>query len=268
MFSINAVFVAAAIIYSAVFLKVLKCVSLYIVYMFCWKSQLNSFYLFQWRTSLRQAPISEVGCTGFFGDFFDGKHVADTVRTLFRKRANHCRTFLLIFLASMFFYTFQRDEKNYTLLYTKDKFNWNSEQFSHFKVFQTTTYLLVLLLGVPIMTKLFKWRDTIIAMFGSYCFAFARVFFILADAPTIFYVGAAISSIGPVCGPLIRSMCSKIVPSAERGKVFAVLAACDNAVPLVSSVLYTQIYNWTLGKFPGFFVLTAVTQIILFLLVL
>lgn len=208
------------------------------------------------------------GCTGVVGDFFDGKHVADTVRTLLRKRANHCRTFLCILLVSMFFYTFQRDERSYTYLYTKYKFNWGTEEFSNFKVFQSASYLLILFIGIPIMTKLLKWSDTIIAMFGSYCFALARVFFALAEVPEVFYLGAAVSSIGPVGGPLIRSMASKVVPSSERGKVFAMLSVCDNAVPLVSSVLYTQIYNMTLGKFPGFFVLTAVTQLILFFLML
>lgn len=202
------------------------------------------------------------------GDFFDGKHVADTIRTLVRKRANHCRTFLWILLIAMFFYTFQRDERSYTYLYTKYKFNWGTEEFSNFKVFQSASYLLILFIGIPIMTKLLKWPDTIIAMFGSYCFALARVVFALAKVPEVFYLGAAISSIGPVGGPLIRSMASKVVPASERGKVFAMLSVCDNAVPLVSSILYTQIYNMTLGKFPGFFVLTASTQIILFFLML
>lgn len=118
------------------------------------------------------------------------------------------------------------------------------------------------------MTKLFKWKDTVIAMAGAYCFATARFFFALAQIPQIFYVGAAISSVGPVGGPLIRSMTSKVVPAAERGKVFAILSVCDNAVPLVSSVLYTQIYNWSIGQFPYFFILTAITQMILFLLML
>lgn len=208
------------------------------------------------------------GCCGAVGDFFDGQHVADTIRTLVRKRSNHCRTFLWTLLIAMFFYTFQRDEKSHTFLYTKYRFGWDTEQFSNFKVFQSASYLLILFIGTPIMTKLLKWRDTVIAMFGAFCFALARVFFALAQVPELFYVGAAISSIGPVGGPLIRSMASKLVPSAERGKVFAILAVCDNAVPLVSSVLYTQIYNLTLEKFPGIFILTAITQIILFFLML
>lgn len=121
---------------------------------------------------------------------------------------------------------------------------------------------------MPIMTKLLKLKDTTIAMLGAACFAIARIFFTLAQIPEFFFIGAAISSVGPVEGPIIRSMTSKVVPSSERGKVFAILSVCDMAVPLVSSVLYTQIYNWTVGIFPGIFVLTFVTQVIVLFLML
>lgn len=185
-----------------------------------------------------------------------------------RTRSNHRRTFLWIFLVAMFFYTFQRDERSYTFLYTKIKFGWGNEEFSDFKVFQSSTQMVLLFFGIPIMTKVLKLKDTTIAMVGAYCFATARIFFTLAEVPLIFYVGAAISSVGPVGGPILRSMTSKVVPSSERGKVFAAFSVCDNAVPLVSSVLYTQVYNLTVGTFPGIYILTFVTQMILFFLML
>lgn len=168
----------------------------------------------------------------------------------------------------MFFYTFQRDERSYTFLYTKYKFHWGVEEFSNFKVFQSTTHIVMLFCGMPLMSKVLKLNDTTIAMIGAYCFASARLFFAFAEVPLVFYVGAGVSSVGPVNGPLIRSMTSKVVPTSERGKVFALLSVCDNAVPLISSVLYSQVYNLTIGLFPGIFILTAITQMVLFCLML
>lgn len=168
----------------------------------------------------------------------------------------------------MFFYTFQRDERSYTYLYTYAKFNWGVNEFSNFKTFQSILHIVMLFIGVTTMSKLFKWTDTTIAMIGAYCFATARIFFALAETPTIFYLGAIVSSVGPVGGPLLRSMTSKVVPASERGKVFAMLSVCDNAVPMVSSVLYTQVYKRTIGQFPFFFMLTPLTQMILFFLML
>lgn len=186
-------------------------------------------------------------------------------------RPSHRHLYLWTLLTAMFFYTFQRDERSYTYLYTQYEFNWETEQFSQFKVFQSTSYILMLFTGMPIMTKLLKWQDTTIAMIGAINFALARIFYAFAQVPWVFYVGAFISCVGPVGGPIIRSMTSKVVPAAERGKVFALLAVCDNAVPLVSGTLYTQIYNLTLKKhiFNGaIFWLTAITQSVLFVLML
>ncbi|XP_031621409.1 thymic stromal cotransporter homolog [Contarinia nasturtii] len=237
MFSINAVILSTSILYAIVNLK--------------------------WRTSTRQNSIREVGCCGLAGDFFDRQHVADTIKTLVKKRANRHHILFWIFLASMFFYTFQRDEKYYTFLYTKIKFGWTNTEFSSFKVFQSTSQIIVLFFGMPILTKLLKLKDTTIAMFGAFCFATARIFYAFAEIPESFYAGAAFSSV-VVGGPMLRSMTSKVVQSSERGKVFAIFSVCDNAVPLVSSVLYSQIYNWTVGTFPGIYVLTFLTQLILF----
>lgn len=78
-------------------------------------------------------------------------------------------------------------------------------------------------------------------MIGATAHMIARVFFATADGMLLFYVGGAISGLGPVVGPILRSMTSKVVPAAERGKVFALLAVCDNAVPFFSGTLYTQV---------------------------
>lgn len=201
-------------------------------------------------------------------DFFDKKHVQASLRTLTKPREMNRRLYLWIFMFAMLFYTFQRDERPLTFLYTQYKFHWNTENFSNFKIFQSTSQILMLLLGVPIMTKIFKWKDTTIAMIGAVNFASARLFFALAEVPWVFYIGGFISSAGPVIGPILRSMTSKVVPISERGKVFALLSVCDNAVPFISGVLYSQVYNMTIGKFPGIFCLTAVTQAIVFILML
>lgn len=65
-------------------------------------------------------------------------------------------------------------------------------------------------------------------------------------------------------------MTSKIVPTSERGKVFALLSVCDNAVPFISGVCYSQIYRATKSTNYGgsVFLLTIATQMTVFLLIL
>lgn len=80
------------------------------------------------------------------------------------------------------------------------------------------------------------------AMIGASAHIIARIFFAAAEVPYVFWIGGFASGLGPIVGPIVRSMTSKVVPANERGKVFALLSVCDNAVPFVSGVLYTQVH--------------------------
>lgn len=73
----------------------------------------------------------------------------------------------------------------------------------------------------------------------------------------------------PIVAPALRSITSKLVPSDERGTIFALLSVCDNAIPLVSGILYTQLYNATMKSYSAaIFWLTISTQLIVFTFIL
>ncbi|XP_035722259.1 proton-coupled folate transporter-like isoform X3 [Vespa mandarinia] len=239
MFTINSVLLAIAIIYSFLNLK--------------------------WRTSTQQRQI--LGVNPFI-DFFDKKHVAETIKTLIRRRNDHERVYLWIFLLAMALYTFQRDEKPMSYLYTQLKFKWGVAEFSTFKTFQSALFVVAMLIGVPIMSKLLGLRDTVIIAIGALAHASGRIIFALTTIPELFYIGATVAALGPSVAPVLRSMTSKLVPIEERGKVFAMLSVCDNAVPLFSGILYSQLYNLTINTAPSsIYWLTFSTQIMVLLLI-
>lgn len=76
--------------------------------------------------------------------------------------------------------------------------------------------------------------------------------------------------LGPIVGPMIRSIISKLVAESERGKIFALLSVCDNATPFISGVIYSQVYRLTLTDDgmggSGVFLLTIASQIAVFLI--
>lgn len=69
----------------------------------------------------------------------------------------------MILLIAMALYTFQRDENQYLYLYTTFKFNWNVDVYSTFKTFKSTAYVVAMLVAVPLMNKVFHWKDTVCA---------------------------------------------------------------------------------------------------------
>lgn len=119
------------------------------------------FFIAQWKTTPKQRPISEVSCCGLIPDFFDKDHVVQSVKTMVRKRKMNRRAYLWMLMFAMLFYTFQRDEKPMTYLYTQYTFNWNTEIYSAFKTFQSTAYVILMLGGIPLMSKIFGFQDTV-----------------------------------------------------------------------------------------------------------
>ncbi|XP_058980483.1 proton-coupled folate transporter isoform X2 [Musca domestica] len=235
-------------------------------------SIIYTIFALKWQTTPKQRSLKELGCCGFFGDFFDKQHVVDSLGVLVKKRPGNRRSFLIILLITMALYTFQRDEGQYLYMYTVFKFKWGVDVYSTFKTVKSSAYVLAMLVGVPIMNKSFNWKDTTIVFIGAWAHAIARLFYYFAETGQMFYVGAIVCSLGPIVGPMIRSMTSKIVPISERGKVFALLSVCDNAVPFISGVCYSQVYRATLndeGKGgDGVFLLTIATQMAVFILIL
>lgn len=93
--------------------------------------------------------------------FFNKQHVIDSFVVLIRKRPGPRRSFLIILLVSMALYTFQRDEGQYLFIYTTFKFKWDISVFSTFKTVKSSAFVVAMLLGVPLMNKVFCWRDTV-----------------------------------------------------------------------------------------------------------
>ncbi|XP_026465627.1 uncharacterized protein LOC113368295 isoform X2 [Ctenocephalides felis] len=241
MFAINASMLALAVIYSILRLE--------------------------WQTTSTQRPLREA--SNVITDFFDKEHVKASIGTLTKKRPHHRRLYLWLFMITMALYTFQRDEKPMTYLYVSKMFNWDVATYSNFKTVQSALYVITMLIGIPIMSHVLGWKDTIIIMIGASGHALARLVFGLTDIANLFYLGAVIAAIGPVVAPVLRSMTSKVVPISERGKVFSWLSVFDNAVPLFSGVLYTQVYNASINTHPAaIFWLSMSTQVVVFVLIL
>ncbi|CRK99795.1 CLUMA_CG013103, isoform A [Clunio marinus] len=223
----------------------------------------------KWQTTPKQQPLTDLPWTKWIPDFFDKKHFMSSMKTLCKRRNNNYRTYIIFMMISMAFYAFQRDEKPYLYLYTQLQFNWTTEIYSNFKTYQSAAFVLVMLIAVPIMNKLLKWKDTTIVIIGASAHSLGRVCFGLATASWMMFLGATIAALGPTVAPALRSITSKLVPVEERGSVFALLSVCDNAVPLLNGVMYTQVYKWTIDSHPaGIFWLTLATQMIVLVLVL
>ncbi|KAL4717813.1 hypothetical protein ACJJTC_000962 [Scirpophaga incertulas] len=231
---------------------------------------LHCLFTLEWQTGPQQKSLSEAGVKNPVVDFFDYNNVRKTIQTLTKWRVGNRRLFLWFLFLSMAFYTFQRDERPVLYLYTSLIFKWEATDFSYFRTYLSTAYVVVMLFGIPIMTKLFKWRDTIIIMIGACAHITGHLIYAHATVDTMMYVGATTAALGPCVAPLIRSMTSKVLPASERGVAYAFLSVMENAVAMFASVIYSQLYKATLDTeyINSIFYLTMTTQAIVFSLAL
>lgn len=220
----------------------------------------------KWRTNDKQKPLSEA--PNKIKDFFDINHMTSTFKMLYKKREARRRTYLLLLILAMACYTFQRDEKQMSYSYLQLVMNWPFEKISTFRSYQSALQDVILLMAIPLLSKVCKWKDGYIIMLGALAHSIARIFYANASVSWVFYVGGVFASFGPVVAPVIRSMLSKLVSVEERGKAFAVLSVADNAIPLVSSTLYSQLYNATIHTHPNsIYYLTICTQMVVFFII-
>ncbi|KAF7987222.1 hypothetical protein HCN44_010415 [Aphidius gifuensis] len=238
MFLINTFFLLLSLNYSLIFLK--------------------------WRTNEFQIPVDT---QRFFSDFFNKKHVISIYKTVTIKRIAFGRLHLWFLFLSMCLYMFQRSETQMIFLYTQKTFNWDVVDNSYFRVYKSS--LLIIAMSIVARTLDGYIKDSYVVAIGACSHAIGRIFFAAGKNSTIFYLGATFASFGPIVAPTLRSMTSKVVSAGERGKAFAILAVCDNAIPLICSPLYSQIYIKTIDYLPSaFFWLTFVTQVAILIIAL
>ncbi|XP_041987003.1 solute carrier family 46 member 3 [Aricia agestis] len=229
---------------------------------------LYSIFFLKWQTRPEQKSLFEAGVKNPITDFFDLRNIGKTIVTLTKRRSNNRRLILWFLLISMAFYTFQRDEKPVMYLYALKVLKWDTTDFSNFRTFASTSYVTVMLFGIPLMTKVLKWKDTVILMLGASSHIAGHFTYTQATAGTTMYIGATLAALGPCVAPVIRSMASKVLAPSERGVVYAFLSVNQTAVAMCSSLIYMQIYKATIDTdyITAIFFFTIATQGVVFLL--
>ncbi|CAF4751667.1 unnamed protein product [Pieris macdunnoughi] len=228
----------------------------------------HCIFFLKWQTRNEQMSASEAGVTNPIKDFFNINNIKETVITLTKQRPNNRRLFLWFLLVSMAFYTFQRDEKPVLYLYASKVFKWDTNDYSNFKTYLSTAYVIFTLFGIPLMSKILIWRDTMIVMLGAAAHMSGHLLYAQATLGSTMYMGATAAALGPCIVSLLRSMTSKVLTPAERGVAFAFLSVMENAVGMFASIVYTQIYKATLGTqySNAIFYFTMGTQAVVFFL--
>ncbi|XP_077293870.1 putative peptidoglycan muropeptide transporter SLC46 [Arctopsyche grandis] len=194
------------------------------------------------------------------GKIFDRRLVVDMITTCFKVRAQYRRAVLwLIMLACTSGILVMQGDAAVSYLFTREKLRWKLEDYTVFGAYNIVTTIVGVLIVALIFQKWLKMEDTIVSMI-SYFSAFIRaIIIIFVSKSWHMYLGASICCLRAVSGPINRAILTKIVPTEDAGKVLSLTTSLETIVPLISTPIYSFVYQNTLTTFPAAFnIMTAI----------
>lgn len=178
---------------------------------------------------------------------FSVKHLIDSVRTVMKKRPGRNRTILLCLLMSTFIVS-STVSGWHDILGIHFYFIGQIQNFNYFYCFKNLMNALACLLLLPLA----KWlgvSDYLACTIGLTSFILGLVCLGFATStPLLFISGLFVDRVSDTA---LRALLSQLVPAAEVGKVFGVVAVLGDLSLIVGAILFNSIYTPLSGTHPG-----------------
>lgn len=151
------------------------------------------------------------------------------------------KKYVIMICICMLLYTSEREESSILYLYTQSNFNWRFENYSLFKISQTTLSIVVLIIFLSI-TKYKRIRDEKILMFATTSFILGQIIYILANDYVIFYSALSFIPEGVLISTILRSLLSKMTTIEERNSVFIIFCLIENIGYLMFEIIFPLLF--------------------------
>lgn len=188
----------------------------------------------------------------FLVDFFDKKSVIEALVSALKNGANKRRLKILLLLLA-FFLTFGPDSGEVTPVYNylRQTYNWNEVQIGHFVPVQLILYTVGTTFCLSVLSTHFSVHDGILAILACCSRAVGNTTLVFATKSWHLYMSTAFSMFSNVCNITLKAIVSKIVAENEQGKMNSLFSVVEAICPLAFSKIMAEIYENTVGTYPG-----------------
>jgi len=211
-----------------------------------------------------------------FKELVSYRNVTDSFKATFKKRPGNKHLVQQAMMLVMLLYMMAGTGEMYIqFMYTKRMFQWQMDRYSYFGMIETLICNLGTMTSLPIFHH-FNVNDNIIILTSSISGIASRLIKALAKTETTFFLAPLGGIFLNVFYAPIRAQMTRCVTNEDLGKVFAMLASFESAVPITASAIFTTYYNatseldypWT-GSFYllgiGFFIIGAALTIVVYI---
>lgn len=191
-------------------------------------------------------------------DLFSIENIKNSFHTCIKKRENHVRAQIWLLMISMCCLMMaSMGTASIGYFYAQKMYNWTVTQYSDVSaIFSILKAVLVLPL-IIILTKVYKVKEPVIGILGAISIMTESIIKGLATYQWLYYLSNVFAIPAIMASVAVRSRMSKLVPHEELGRVFFMLAMMESTVPVLGTTSFSQLYNATVGIYPGISYLTA-----------
>ncbi|CAG5124190.1 unnamed protein product [Candidula unifasciata] len=179
--------------------------------------------------------------------------LADTVRCIRRPRVKPYFSILvleIVILNIMQMCTTGENDILFLFLARSPR-SFNSVQYGYFKGTENFTRSVALLTLLPVLKHCFHLRDTTVVLIGIFSKATGLVILGLAENLTMVFIVVVFAMLQGFPAAALRSNMSSLVDKYEQGRLFAIVAACEGFINLVTTLIFNGWYPKTLDTFDG-----------------
>lgn len=184
-------------------------------------------------------------------NLFQLKNLSEGLMTCLKPRANRGRDQLWCCFGSICCIVFDIATLSISYLFVRQMYSWS---VTYYTTVNSVSAIATTALNVPIIylfTRVLKTSDPAMALVGS-CFSVCQMIILgLAFKPWLYFLQCVVG-VPVFLGHVgIRTHLSKLLEPDEVGKVFSFLASFDALLPVAGEVIYTGIFNFSIGFLPG-----------------
>uniref|UniRef100_A0A1E1XCB9 Putative adenylate cyclase n=1 Tax=Amblyomma aureolatum TaxID=187763 RepID=A0A1E1XCB9_9ACAR len=198
-------------------------------------------------------PSSNTRPLKFVKHLFSTRHLVGSIRTVLGRHYDVDRFRIPLLVLSVFLLVLNSQTSFMGYFYAKKQFNWT---FSKYMVITSAFSLASVLVLVPLLVMFLRWlpnQEYGLAVVGIMGVGAKNILHASSGAAgsPLFFIGygfGMLSNIAPAC---IRSHVSRLLPDAEYGRLFSVMAACEALAPLLGRVMFERLFGFSKGFFAG-----------------
>ncbi|XP_076059378.1 lysosomal proton-coupled steroid conjugate and bile acid symporter SLC46A3-like [Oratosquilla oratoria] len=210
-------------------------------------------------------PPTKITALQMVKDFFNVRRVLESFKTLFVKREGRARLILIAIVSSNMIRRVARCFFMY--MFTRRVLQWEAHDYGFWSTYRNTIAATASLVLVPLFCKFFTLSDSSLVLLGTSSLIFEYISYGLVRSSSdwmFMWIGPIVGILANTTIMACRSMPTKLVTSAEKGRISAMTSALNTLMPLVGYSLFSPIYYQTVDQFPSaqfFFAATLIAVI-------